>query len=610
MCSRKERLWRRVGRSRWFIIVVGIWIQCSGGSSYDFGVYSQTLKTALHYDQLELDTVSVFKDVGANVGIVSGLLYDTSSPWIVLLVAAVESFFGYFMMWLAVSLKIPRPSLWQMCSYMCVAANAQTFMNTAVVVTCVKIFPSNRGTVVGLMKGFLGLSGAILVQSYHAIYANDQSSFILLISWLIPSVCLSFMFILRPLPVVEDENETKLFDRFSLLALVLSFYLLGVILFQNIVTFGRAWSISIFLVILFILLFPLWVVVKVELQSEVLGVAYSESDSFLHEIDQNRTDVSCHGNYSEDVETALLADMSLDKVETNQRRSPLEPGIGHQHLASIQEDSKGSPSDSNLQYQNFSNCAEVDMELESGHDLTLLQAMRVLDFWILFFCTACGMGSGLTTINNMSQLGSSLGYAQREISTLVSLWSIWNFLGRLGAGYVSEVYLHSKGIPRPLFMAITLATMAFGHLMIGAAFPCALYLGSILVGLSYGSQWSLMPAMTSELFGLQHFGTLFNTITIASPLGSYILSVKVAGTLYDFEAKKGASKPTILHLSSLFSPGEYESLSCNGPHCFRLTFFIMAAVCFSGFITSSWLCVRTSTLYKIHIYQRLHHNRM
>jgi hypothetical protein len=40
-------------------------------------------------------------------------------------------------------------------------------------------------------------------------------------------------------------------------------------------------------------------------------------------------------------------------------------------------------------------------------------------------------------IDNLGQISQSLGYANPHI--FVSMISIWNFLGRLGGGYVSEV---------------------------------------------------------------------------------------------------------------------------------------------------------------------------
>ncbi|PNX82732.1 nodulin-related protein [Trifolium pratense] len=216
--------------------------------------------------------------------------------------------------------------------------------------------------------------------------------------------------------------------------------------------------------------------------------------------------------------------------------------------------------------------------MRQGENLNLFKAAKTLNFWILFVSMACGMGSGLATVNNMSQIGESLGYSTIETGSLVALYSIWNFLGRFGAGYVSDYFLHTRRWARPLFMVITLMIMSIGHVVIAYGLPGALYVGSILVGICYGSQWSLMPTITSEIFGVEHMGSIFNTISVASPVGSYIFSVRVVGYMYDKEAPE-------------------EGNICVGTHCFMFPFLIMASATILGSLTALCLFLRTRRFY-------------
>ncbi|KAL2492787.1 Nodulin-like/Major Facilitator Superfamily protein [Abeliophyllum distichum] len=525
--------------NKWVATVSSIWIQCTSGSLYTFSIYSPVLKSSQGYDQSTLDTVSVFKDLGANAGILSGVLYSSAvtrsgrGPWVVLLAGAVQCFLGYFLMWLTVTEVLPRPPVAVMCLYMLLAAHAMTFFNTANVVTGVHNFQNYSGTIVGIMKGFLGLSGAILIQVYQTIFKNKPSSYLLMLACLPTISSLLFMGFVR-IYKTNEQDEKRYLNGFSFLALVLASYLTAVIIVENILKLRL--SVRIFTFVVLILLLVSLVFVAINAQREK---SYRLIKSLL--------------------EYNQLTDEREDMTQIRQY-----------------EVSNGADQGTETSYDTVT----------QGDDLNLLQAMCTISFWFLFVTTACGMGSGLATVNNMAQIGGSLGYSSLEINTLVSLWSIWNFLGRFGAGYISDYFLHTKGWPRPLFIAITLAAMSIGFIVIAFGFPGALYAGSVLVGVCYGSQWSLMPTIASEIFGKVHMGTIFNTITIAGPVGSYVLSVWIIGYFYDKEASD-------------------HGKTCIGIHCFMLSFIIMASVTFSGSLVALAMFFRTRNFYKHVILGRL-----
>ncbi|KAI3788105.1 hypothetical protein L2E82_00770 [Cichorium intybus] len=69
-----------VMKNKW-IAIASIWIQSTSGSLYTFSFYSPALKASQGYNLSTLDTVSVFKDLSANFGVLSGLLYSAvASP--------------------------------------------------------------------------------------------------------------------------------------------------------------------------------------------------------------------------------------------------------------------------------------------------------------------------------------------------------------------------------------------------------------------------------------------------------------------------------------------------------------------------------------------------
>jgi MFS family permease len=234
---------------------------------------------------------------------------------------------------------------------------------------------------------------------------------------------------------------------------------------------------------------------------------------------------------------------------------------------------------------------------ERGEDYTILQALFSIDMLILFVATTCGIGGTLTAIDNLGQIGKSQGYPTHSITTFVSLVSIWNYLGRALSGFASEIFLVKYKFPRPLMLTLVLLFSCIGHILIAFAVPNSLYFASVIIGFCFGAQWSLVFAIISEVFGLKYYSTLYNLGSVASPVGSYILNVRVAGRLYDKEASK-----QIEALGATRKAG--QALTCTGAHCYRMAFIIITAATLFGSLVSVVLVLRTRNFYKGDIYKK------
>ncbi|KAK6778694.1 hypothetical protein RDI58_025412 [Solanum bulbocastanum] len=535
---------------RWFMFFASILILSVAGGTYIFGLYSEEVKISLGYDQTTLNLLGFFKDLGANVGIISGLINEITPPLVVILLGAFMNFFGYFSIWLAVTKKWSNPKVWEMCFCIFLGANSQTFVNTGVIVTCVKNFPESRGIVIGLLKGFVGLSGAILTQLYHAFYGSDGKSLILLIAWVPTAVSCVLLRVIRTMKVNKQENEIRIFYQLLFMSFGLAGFLMAIIVVENRVEFGAIGYWLTAGTILVLLCAPIVLVVREEL---------------------NLWDVKKR-NLSHTVE------IKVDEIER-----PLQCSAAVVPI--------------NDQKEHVSFFQDVFKPPERGEDYTILQAVLSVDMLILFIATIFGAGGLLTAMDNLGQIGKALGYPKTSITTFVSLVSIWGYLGRVGSGFASEVFLEKYKFPRPLMLTIVLFFSCLVHVLIALGVPNTLYVASVLIGLCFGALWPLIFAIISEIFGLKHYSTLLNFGGAASPIGAYIFNVKVAGNLYDREAMKQMAAHGIIRKRG-------EDLTCTGVECYKLAFLIIAASTFVGFIVSLVLVIRTFKFYKGDIYKK------
>ena len=166
----------------------------------------------------------------------------------------------------------------------------------------------------------------------------------------------------------KEGDEKKHLNGLSLVALVVAGYLMALIILENILTLQFPARLFTLVLLLLLLAMPLAVTIKAQ-QSNFDGT----SQTFL-------------------IEKNLLIDdpKQLDAEKIGKGQDPAGYHLVH--------------SDAEQERNNDDNRV-----LLQGENLNLLQAMGTCNFWCLFLAMACGMGSGLATVNNIGQIGGAFG---------------------------------------------------------------------------------------------------------------------------------------------------------------------------------------------------------
>lgn len=97
---------------KWLGFVTAVWVQAISGNNYTFSNYSDALKSLMALTQLQLNNLSVAKDVGKAFGIFAGIASDRLPTPVILLIGSIEGLIGYGVQWLVVSRRIQPLPYW------------------------------------------------------------------------------------------------------------------------------------------------------------------------------------------------------------------------------------------------------------------------------------------------------------------------------------------------------------------------------------------------------------------------------------------------------------------------------------------------------------------
>ncbi|OMP01464.1 hypothetical protein COLO4_11849 [Corchorus olitorius] len=540
-------------RPPWVGLAAAIWVEISAGNGSTFPLYSSALKSVLGFSQQQITILGVANDFGENVGLLAGIACNKFPPWAVLLVGVFACFLGYGVIWLAVTQTVVGLPYWVLWIALVVAANSNAWFGTAVLVTNMRNFPLSRGTVAGLLKGYVGISAAVYTVLYSSVLQQSSSNLLLFLTLGLPVIGLAMMYFIRPCtpPSGEDSSVHAHFIFAQAASVLLAIYLVTITVIFDMVSVSDAVSYILLAFVAILLLSPLGIPVKMTLFRANAQTLTPLAGSTEH--------------------------LAQGEGNSAQAEPLLSPSSSASNLGSFFENEYASDVETLL--AEGEGAVKKKRRPRRGEDFKFREAAVKADFWLLWIVYFLGIGSGVSFLNNLAQIGVAFGVANTTI--LLSTFAFCNFVGRLGSGALSEHFVRSRAIPRTVWMTCTLIFMVLAFVLFALAVDGTLYVSTALLGVCCGFQYNLMVPTVSELFGLKHFGIIYNFMLLGNPIGALLLSGLLAGYVYDAEAAKQGSS------------------ICLGPDCFRLTFWVLASFCGLGTLLSIFLTIRIRPVYQM-----------
>ena len=159
--------------------------------------------------------------------------------------------------------------------------------------------------------------------------------------------------------------------------------------------------------------------------------------------------------------------------------------------------------------------------VEMKRDIRTSEILKKADFYILWSIFFIGAGVGLMVI------GSVAGMAKQSMGELaflvVAIMAIGNAGGRVIAGGLSDKIGRSYTLIIMLLFQALLMFVAIPIFGSENTNPVLLVLTATFIGFNYGTNLSLFPSYTKDLWGLKNFGMNYGIVFTAWGVGGFVL---------------------------------------------------------------------------------------
>ncbi|KAL0948954.1 hypothetical protein HGRIS_009059 [Hohenbuehelia grisea] len=511
-------------------LLASLVVSVASGTNYVFSAWAPQLGTRLNISHTKLNIIALGGNAGVYTsGPIWGRIADSRGPSILLAGAFVFLLVGYSGIrhfydagLAATETTLSTPAFLMLVIFSILTGAGGNGGHTGSVNATAKSFPDRaRGSTTGFVISGFGLSAFLFSTIAHLAYPGDTSSLLFILAFGTAFPMVIGFFLVRPIPLPPSESHGH----------------------EDAAHGGDA---------------------------EAIGAA---AVIFQHENDS---------------EARLLDEDDLSGARSRSD-AIYEGGRSVELSRSLSPNSgrRGSRSSFGRSLSRLRSSAHT--ELESLPNIHGSRLWAHADFWLLFSMLSMLSGTGLMYINNVGSMSQAL-YAKANSpydplkagewqATQVSMISLNNFAGRIIIGLISDFAKTRLHVPRSYCLVIVSCTLLASQLYAASVEEVtSLWKASMILGLGYGSVFSMFPSMCIEWFGLPHFSENWGFLSMAPLVAGNLFSVAFGRNLDAHTPTEAPPKASLSRASP--NTGTEPIRQCmDGRACYVSTLHLTTAAC-------------------------------
>lgn len=568
----------------------------TGGTTYAFGLYGAALKDSLDLSQSELDTISSANFCAGLLSWIPGLIVDRFGSRNSMAGGGILGAISLVLYWAVAKSVLPlhRENI---VPTLCLVGVIIFLSNSTVIGSIFKILmrrctPGDRGTAVGIAKGYVGLGAGAYATLFMQIRTMSESDLDFLLMAAVCNLTAATIPALLLLPskrFFEDLHTLHsampdaltpvhfwlLYASLTAMAtLIVGRSLLTLYQDSESVQFAegantRNYGLASLIVAVWFL--PILCLMFVPLDSSSNRQKAGDNPRFA--ADKSEATNLISEPCSDDPQNGSKSGYGGLQKTTEEENKAIQ-------LKTVENGASSWPSE------------EQDLETE---EKTLPEMLATMSAWLFLWTATILVGCGIVITNNMGQMVQALDFPDVIAPSALAVFSVAQALTRVATGTFSDAAMTWKevrspccggsmgdGVPRTAFLIVASFAGFISHFILACSRRLIPFIfGIALSGAAFGMIWPLMVLIVGEVFGSANVGAnymFFDGFSCAA--GTLLLSKFVAQEVYESHIPEGG-----------------DGVTCYGVGCYQMSHFIEAGLCLTCVATSFGVLLMTRKTY-------------